>query len=240
MRLIQQLKADLIYARGALRTLARTQPIAKNPTRVFPAIFDELAARFGDAPALVSDRERLSYRALAARANRYARWAQAQGLAKGDVVCLMMPNRPEYMAIWRGLTQAGAVVALINTNLTSASLAYCINVVGPKEIIVAAELIERLNTARARIDTKIKIWAHGENAANLPRLDTDLAQFSEAPLTADERPVLTIEDRALYIYTSGTTGMPKAANINHYRLMLASHGFARIMDTTARGRFYEC
>ena len=56
MRLIQQLKADFIYARGALRTLARTQPIAKHPTRVFPAIIDELATRYGDAPALISDR----------------------------------------------------------------------------------------------------------------------------------------------------------------------------------------
>ena len=39
----QQLKADFIFARGALRTLRRTKPIAQNPTRVFPAIFDELA-----------------------------------------------------------------------------------------------------------------------------------------------------------------------------------------------------
>ncbi len=240
MRLIQQLKADFVYARGALRTLARTQPIAKHPTRVFPAIIDELAARYGDAPALISDHERLTYRELAARANRYARWARAQGLAKGDVVCLMMPNRPEYMAIWLGLTQAGVVVALINTNLTSASLAYCINVVEPKDIIVAAELLERFDTARERIDGKIKIWAHGENAANLPRVEQDLAQFSGAPLTADERPVLTIEDRALYIYTSGTTGMPKAANINHYRLMLACFGFSGIMDTKPTDRMYNC
>jgi fatty-acyl-CoA synthase len=108
MRLVQQLKDDFTYTRGALRTLRRTKPIAQNPTRVFPAIFDELAARFGDAPALISDRDRLSYRELAGRANRYARWAQAQGLTKGDVVCLIMPNRPEYMAIWLGLTQAGA------------------------------------------------------------------------------------------------------------------------------------
>ena len=40
------------------------------------------------------------------------------------------------------------------------------------------------------------------------------------PLSAAELPALTIEDRALFIYTSGTTGMPKAANINHYRVML--------------------
>src|SRR5262249_23891933 len=59
-------------------------------------------------------------------------------------------------------------------------------------------------------------------------------------LAAGERRALTIEDRALYIYTSGTTGMPKAANINHYRLMLASHGFAGIMDTRANDRLYDC
>ena len=38
-------------------------------------VIEELAERYGDAPALISDRERLSYRALAERANRYARWA---------------------------------------------------------------------------------------------------------------------------------------------------------------------
>ena len=51
---------------------------------------------------------------------------------------------------------------------------------------------------------------------------------------------LTIEDRALYIYTSGTTGMPKAANINHYRLMLASFAFAGVMETRATDRMYDC
>jgi fatty-acyl-CoA synthase len=52
--------------------------------------------------------------------------------------------------------------------------------------------------------------------------------------------VLTIEDRALYIYTSGTTGLPKAANVNHYRMMLASYAFAGVMNTRATDRMYDC
>ena len=55
-----------------------------------------------------------------------------------------------------------------------------------------------------------------------------------------ERRALTINDRALYIYTSGTTGMPKAANVNHYRIMLASFGFAGVMNTRADDRMYDC
>ena len=49
---------------------------------------------------------------------------------------------------------------------------------------------------------------------------------STAHLPAGERVPLTINDRCVYVYTSGTTGLPKAANINHYRVMLAMHGFA--------------
>ena len=75
--------------------------------------------------------------------------ARARGLAKGEAVCLLMPNRPEYMAIWLGITRVGGVVALLNTNLDGPSLAHCINVAAPRHLIVDAELIDRL-TARAQ------------------------------------------------------------------------------------------
>jgi len=94
MGLIERLKGDVVTLKGEMRTLKMTTPIAKNPNRVFPEVIDDLSEKFGDAPALLSDRERLSYRALAERSNRYARWALSQGLAKGDAICLMMPNRP--------------------------------------------------------------------------------------------------------------------------------------------------
>ena len=189
---------------------------------------DELAERYGDAPALLSDRESFSYRELAARANRYARWALAQGIGKGDTVCLLMPNRPEYLAIWLGITRVGGVVALLNTNLTGAALAHCIDVVAPKHIIVAAELLERFETARAAADRRRR--SSGCMARPAPSCRASTARSTRFPATrspAAERRALTIEDRALYIYTSGTTGLPKAANINHYRVMLASHALRR-------------
>ena len=83
-------------------------------------------------------RESLTYRQLDARANRYARWALAQGLGKGDAICLMMPNRPEYVAIWIGFARVGVATALINTNLTGPSLAHSVAIVGAKAAIVEA------------------------------------------------------------------------------------------------------
>jgi fatty-acyl-CoA synthase len=240
MALIDRLAADLVCLRGALRTLKMTTPIAKNPTRIFPSVIDELADKFGDAPALLSDRERLSYRELAQRSNRYARWARAQAIGKDDAVCLMMPNRPEYLALWLGITRVGGVVALLNTNLTGTALAYCINVVNPKHIIVAAELLGPIESARGSIAAGAKFWLHGDADANDPRVDREVEGFSGDTLADSERCPLTIEDRALFIYTSGTTGLPKAANMNHYRVMLASHAFAGVMDTKASDRMYDC
>jgi fatty-acyl-CoA synthase len=240
MRMFDRLKGDLIYLRGALRALRLTTPIAKNPTRVFPDVIEDLADRFGERPALISDRETFSYRMLLERSNRYSRWALAHDLHKGEAVCLLMPNRPEYMAVWLGITRSGGAVSLLNTNLVGPSLAYCTDIVAPKHIIVAAELIAAFSTAEPYLKSKPRIWAHGEGPHKFSQIDREIEQFSGDNLKTDERPYLTIEDKALYIYTSGTTGLPKAANINHYRLMLASYAFAGVMDTRASDRMYDC
>ncbi len=240
MGAIERLTANVATLRGALRTLGMTTPIARHPSRVFPQVVAELADKYGDAPALLSDRERFSYSELAARANRYARWALAQGLRKGDTVCLMMPGRPEYLAIWIGITRIGGVVALLNTHLTGPALAHSINVVRPKHIIVAAELFAALSSARAHLDSDPEIWLHGDADANFARIDRVVDGLSGDALEASDCPPLTIEDHALYIYTSGTTGLPKAANMNHYRVMLASYAFAGVMNTRASDRMYDC
>jgi fatty-acyl-CoA synthase len=239
MNFVDNIKDDIVFLRGALRALRMTTPIAKHPTRVFPVVIEELADKYGDAPALMSERERFSYRELAERANRYTRWALRENLAKGETVCLLMPNRPEYMAAWIGIAGAGGVAALINTQLVGTALAHCIDIVAPKHLVVAAELANEFATARALLKTTPKVWSHGDNA-EFPRLDREIDALPGHRLAASERVALTIEDRALYIYTSGTTGLPKAANINHYRVMLASCAFAGVMDTKATDRMYDC
>src|SRR5919108_2947193 len=240
MGFIDRLKADATFLTGCLRALRMTTPIAKHPLRVFPQVVDELAQKFGAAPALIGRTEQLSYRALGERSNRYARWALGQDVALGDTVCLLMPNRPEFMAAWIGITRAGGVVALTNTNLVGPSLAHCIDIVMPKHIIVAAGLLETFQTARPLLKSAPKVWVHGESGEDLPRIDWDLDQLPGDALAPSDRRPLTIEDRALYIYTSGTNRMPKAANINHYRVMLASHGFAGAMNTQPSDRMYDC
>jgi fatty-acyl-CoA synthase len=227
-------------AKAWLRALAATSTIGIHPDRTLPVLIAELAERHGRAPALLSRREGFSYAELAARANLYACWALAQGLVKGDTVCLLMPNRPEYLAIWLGLTRVGVVVSLLNTSLTGASLAHCIAVAAPRHIIVAAELIIAFESARTELADSPQIWVHGCDHAGLPRIDHALNSLSSEPLPAHKLPPVGIEDRALYIYTSGTTGLPKAAIVSHHRVMRWSLWFGALMDVRASDRMYDC
>jgi fatty-acyl-CoA synthase len=226
--------------RDWVRALEATAPIAAHPQRLLGDVIEELADKQGDAPALSGGGESLSYAALCARANRYARWALDQDLGKGDTVCLMMPNRPEYMAVWLGLTRVGVVVALINTQLRGLSLAHCIDIVAPKHVIVAADYAAELQSAATQLMTGPKIWAHGAGDGAYERIDDAVEQFAGDSLTPAERRVVTIADRALLIYTSGTTGLPKAANISHRRLLQWSFWFAGLINTQPADRMYNC
>src|SRR5215472_6166996 len=161
-RFLNRLRGDLAFLRGVWRVISLTSPIARNPTRTFPQLVDDLAERHGDKVALMSNRERLTYRMLALRSCRYARWAMAQGIGKGDVVGLLMTNRPEYVAIWLGIIRAGGTVALLNTNLTGPALAFCIDSVAPKHVIVAADLADTLASTDPYRKTVSSIWLHGE------------------------------------------------------------------------------
>ena len=221
-------KKEPAASKAWLRALEMTAKIEDAPSRTFPVVVEELGARFGDAPALIGPHASYSHARLAARANRVARWALSENIAKGDVVCLLMPNCPDYLAIWLGITRIGGIVALLNTNLKGEALAHCITVAGPRHVIAAPAFADELNQQEAQL------WWQG--AAFDALLDT----FSGAALAADEQRDVTLNDRALLIYTSGTTGLPKAAHVSHRRVMSWTHWFAGMTGARPDDRLYNC
>jgi fatty-acyl-CoA synthase len=223
-----------------VRALERTAKLGSDPHATLPRLIEQLADRYESAPALVSEHDVLSYRALSERANRYARWAISQGIAPGATVCLLLTNCPDYLAIWLGLTRAGLSVALLNTHLAGESLAHAIRSVAPAALIAGGGLLERIGAVRELIDPDISCWAHRIGGPDLPRIDQAVADLSAAPLDAAERAMPSLSDRALYIYTSGTTGLPKAAIVTHLRVMRWAQWFSGMMNITPADRMYDC
>ena len=90
---------------------------------MLPGVVDELGHRLGDKPAGSLTASASPTSELAGRARRYARWSLRTGAwPRAMWSGLVMPNRPEYLAIWLGVTRVGGVVALLNTNLAGQSL----------------------------------------------------------------------------------------------------------------------
>ena len=156
------------------------------------------------------------------------------------MVCLMLANCPDYLAIWLGITRSGGIVALINTQLVGDSLAHAISVVAPKHVIVGTELAAAVAAVRSQLAPAVQCWAHGAGGHGLARVDSAIQGASGARLSSSECALPSITDRALYIYTSGTTGWPKAANVSHGRVMQWSHWFAGMMQTSPGDRLYSC
>jgi fatty-acyl-CoA synthase len=222
-----------------VRALERTAKIEANPRITLPVLIESLAARFESAPALVAPGAMLSYRALSQTANRYARWAAAQGWRPGEVVCLLMGNCPDYLAIWLGLTRAGVTVALINTQLTGPPLGHSIRIAAPRALIAGPGFAQPIRALGAELP-RVACWAHGADDSDFPRIDPALGAHSGETIPDTEIALPSLSERALYIYTSGTTGLPKAAVVSHHRLMQWSHWFCGLMDITPADRLYDC
>ena len=220
------------------RALAATAAMDAQPDRTLAVVVADIAAVCPDAPALLSDRESFTYAELDDRADRIARWAEHEGLQSGDVVALLMENRPEYVAIWLGLTRVGIVVALLNTHLTGAALAHCCDAAAPKAAIVSEPFVAIWQSAVSANQTAPVLWTHGVALPGICCLDDALRDPGAGPLM--RQPVVALRDRALLIYTSGTTGLPKAAVVSHRRLLSWALWFGGLLDVGPADRMYDC
>lgn len=182
----------------------------KSAGMILPDLLDQIAVSHGDQVALLGETEQLTYRQLIHRVNGYAASAIRQQIT-GQTVALLMPNCPDYAAVWLGLIRVGCKVALLNTSLHRDSLMHCIRAVDAKYLIGSHDLIN-----------------------DVPLLELDANE------TILDWPLPRPSDVALFIYTSGTTGLPKAANITHRRITEWSHWFAGMTAATPNDRLYDC
>jgi fatty-acyl-CoA synthase len=239
MGLLHAIGREYTYLRAIGRTLFLLRHVKPESTRTISDIVEGYSRDRPGNVAILYEDSTVTYAALDAQANRYARWALAQGIRKGDVVVLFMENRPEYLFAWLGLVKLGAVVALVNTNLRGAALGHSIGIARARHAIVGSELAAQFCEASTSLDDKPVAWCTGGRVTGTEDLDAALSQMSPAPLDRAVRDGLVCRDNAFYIYTSGTTGMPKAANFSHMRMLYMMYGFAGALNATERDRMYD-
>ena len=63
---------------------------------------------------------------------RLAAWLRARGVGAGDVVSVMLTNRPEMLAAHFAVPALGAVLNTVNTRLSSEEVAYILDHAGSR------------------------------------------------------------------------------------------------------------
>ena len=224
-------------AKAWRRALELTGKAWANPANILPRLANDWARRYGAAPALIGADQTLSFRDLAERANRVSRFAIASGVKPGETIGLLMGNRPDFFALWLGLTQIGAVVALLNFHLQGAALAHGLRSAGARRAIVDEGRLPNFEAARAAGADEHELWFYGGAKEGFRQ---SVEAFDGGELSDGERPIVSLADPALLIYTSGTTGLPKAAQVSHRRIVEWSHWFAGLGGMTGEDRMYDC
>lgn len=242
MGVAARLAREFRFLRGLGRTLWAVRKIKPDSDVLICDDFETAVDRFSDHTALIFEGERYTYRQLDTLANRFAAWADAQGVQRGDTVAILLPNRAEYMPAWAGLAKIGASAALINNNLTGAALAHCLSISGATHVITDRETITAIDTIRAGLARPLTYWvidAPQDLSEDRRALDLKEPKLAPERPSRDRRAGLKASDVAMYIYTSGTTGMPKAAKITHMRAQLYMRAFAGATAATPEDRLYN-
>jgi long-chain acyl-CoA synthetase len=206
------------------------------------ALLDEAWRVHAARDAAICMGTRLRFREVDERSHALAAWLQAQGLAKGDRVALMMPNLPQYMVAIGAVLRAGCVVVNVNPLYTARELAHQLKDSGARAIIVlenfahtleeAIEGTEIRHVVLASMGDLLGFWKGQfvnfavrhlkkmvppyclplSEQRSVTRFNMAVAEGTRMSLKAV---ALGPDDVAFLQYTGGTTGVSKGATLLH-------------------------
>lgn len=179
--------------------------------RTIGGILEQRAAEQPDREIVRFRDGALTYGELDDRASRVANAFAELGLARGDKVAVLLPNGPEFLTSWFGITRAGMIEVPLNVGLRGDLLAYALNQSQCRAVVISDEWVGRIDAVAPRLETVRHVIVVGEATTSTA------TRFAEL-LTADAaRPAVEVapEDTAVLLFTSGTTGPSKAAVLSH-------------------------
>jgi HIP---CoA ligase len=227
-------------------------PLADPPRTIGDAV-DRAAVRFGDAEAIVDDRQRLTFEDLRSATRTFARALMAHGVGPGDVVGLWAPNVGEWAIAALGSLTLGAVVVPLNTRFRPPEASETL-VRSRARVVVATEgfLGRGYAGELAALAAELPALEHivtvtlpdGDTPApQAPAGTTGWAAFLAAAERIDDEDLAALAAKVSpdsvsdIIFTSGTTGRPKGVMTTHAQTVQAFSDWSGVVGLAEGDRY---
>ena len=208
MNIFQKINRELKWINFAIFFSRKSKELDKDRTITLADQLEKQCTKTPSNIAIEFDDQKISYQELDNRANKIANWAIENGYKTGDVVSLLMENKPEYIIFWYGFAKVGVTIALLNSNIKGKSLAHCINTSKCNAVFVDSDLVDNFSSSESEIEGSPEVFMYGKDVQGFKNFDDEINTSPESRPSRECRKGLLSTDPFQYVYTSGTTGMP--------------------------------
>lgn len=180
------------------------------------------------------DMKRYTFADVKKHSDQAANFFKSHGIGKGDVVMLILRQRPEVWFSMVGLHKLGAVCIPASFQLTTKDIVYRCNAATVRMIVTVSEdgLLDYIRTALPKCETLRHVCTLGEPHTDEGFIDYGAELYAQSEHF--ERPTgddaVTNDDMMLIYFSSGTTGMPK----------MVWHDFAFPLGHITTARYWQC
>jgi len=229
-------------------------PLPSSDLQTLPQYLKHAATRFPASQVAMRKKmlgiwREYSWQDSFARVKQLALGVMQLGVARGDKVCIIGDNDPEYFWAQLAVQAAGGIAVGIFTDSAPAELQFIVQ--HSDAVLVFAkdqEQCDKLLAIRAHIPA-VRHVIYWEERGLWSYRDAWLMSFEQTaalgreldarePHCFDERLALgRADDLAIFCYTSGTTGQPKGAMITHANLLAGAISYGMVDSRSARDEY---